>query len=188
MKPGSRARPGSRPRAVGRRCGFGPLDQSRLTPAVASGSWASPPSCLALLKSSIDPGGGSETRGGNQTRVPFASDRGGFRNHPQEARGRALVCRHASTTWLVAKSLNSGRAKRVRQIISCRSRAEGPGVGGLDLPSHRDTRRSGIWTKRAWKAPRFLAPCFKKWGQEEGGQTLSQHLCYRYRQGPARGA
>lgn len=178
-------------RAVGCCRGFSPLDRSWLTPATASGPWAQPPFCPHLLQSFSEPGG-SETPGENRTHVPFVSDRGGLRKHPNEERGRALTCRHAplaaSTTWLVAKCLNSRRAKPVRQIISCRSRAEGPGVGGLDLPLHRNARRSGIWTKRAWKAPRFPALCFKKWGQEEGDQIVSQHLCYRYRQGPARGA
>lgn len=62
-------------------------------------------------------------------------------------------------------------AKAVRQTVRCGSGAEGPGVGGLDLLLHRNARRSGIWTGRAWKAPRFPALRFKKKkkrGQEEG--------------------
>lgn len=61
----------------------------------------------------------------------------------------------ASATWLAAKRLDWGRAEPVRQILRCRSRAEGPGVHGPDLPLLRSARWSGIGQNKLGKIPSF---------------------------------
>lgn len=61
----------------------------------------------------------------------------------------------ASATWLAAKRLDWGRAEPVRQILRCRSRAEGPGVRGPDLPLLHSARWSGIGQNKLGKIPSF---------------------------------
>lgn len=70
--------------------------------------------------------------------------------------------------WLGAKRLNLGRAKPVWQILSCRSRAEGPGVGGLDLPSRRNAQPSGIWTKASLAVSQVSSSSLQKMGSGGG--------------------
>lgn len=61
----------------------------------------------------------------------------------------------ASATWLAVKRLDWGRAEPVRQILRCRSRAEGPGVRGPDLPLLRSAQWSGIGQNKLGKIPSF---------------------------------
>lgn len=94
----------------------------------------------------------------------------------------------ASATWLAAKRLDSGRAEPVRQILRCRSRAEGPGVRGPDLPLLRSARWSGIGQNKLGKIPSFQLLASQNGVRRRESRSCPNISVNRHGQGPARGA